>query len=714
MRSACYCAFILISFTSCADGPTATQNLEPPTNAQTGKPLLDTVPQYRSVGFESWGPPVSGLSSSTAVWDVSRQWDEVSPESGIGWGSNSGLDWDGKYAAWVESMGSTTADDGHITVEITTPWGKTLPSPSLECAEMAMFLRVTFASWYELPFFMTAWSSTYGDIHFGHMGIVDDSGGRISGYPRFATDYEDYTDDMAGQSDAWVVANWPDDGTLETKYLTSAKDDEVAFLGPNAYAGAYFDEVYLNKRVGYFTLKLLVNFGSMHLAGATNTYNLEPEAMSEGDLLIHRWQSSGIGHAMVIKDVEALPGGNIDAEIIYGSMPRIQPVWYGSAIATSYFTSSYGGGPELDANGTPYSHLGGGLKRWRSARIESGSWVNVVLEDDRTDWIGSTDYPNLEARVSTLEAILGDLTPAEARDAILERIHMARENLSQRPASCTNRDRREEAFDDLYTLMDDEWSMTRLQVDETYRDLDDWIFVELEYTASQTCCWNSSTDDMYDIIVEYNEGLVDDAHANNQCPVVVTFRARAGGYDPFESYAAATGQAHLWMPWSEDEPCPQAPVTEDIEISSPFANLCDVYEDMMGYSSGSGCPGGANPITMYVDNDGDGYGNPYSTSAQCPTASGYASTAGDCDDGDADSHPYASEACDGQDNDCDGTVDEGCPGSGSTGSGGTGSTGSGGSSGGSIGGCTCSGSTPVLPLSLPFLGLGLIAARRRL
>ena len=57
--------------------------------------------------------------------------------------------------------------------------------------------------------------------------------------------------------------------------------------------------------------------------------------------------------------------------------------------------------------------------------------------------------------------------------------------------------------------------------------------------------------------------------------------------------------------------------------------------------------------------DGDGYGAETYTTAACDQPSGYVEGAGDCDDGDASSFPYGEEVCDGADNDCDGTVDEG-------------------------------------------------------
>ncbi len=58
-----------------------------------------------------------------------------------------------------------------------------------------------------------------------------------------------------------------------------------------------------------------------------------------------------------------------------------------------------------------------------------------------------------------------------------------------------------------------------------------------------------------------------------------------------------------------------------------------------------------------TDNDGDGYGNPASTSCIHPEP--------DCDDSNVDIHPGAPELCDGMDNQCPdepgyGEVDEGC------------------------------------------------------
>ena len=63
--------------------------------------------------------------------------------------------------------------------------------------------------------------------------------------------------------------------------------------------------------------------------------------------------------------------------------------------------------------------------------------------------------------------------------------------------------------------------------------------------------------------------------------------------------------------------------------------------------------------TWYLDADGDGYGNALATTTACSMPSGHVADATDCDDGDAGANPGATEICDGDDNDCDGSVDEG-------------------------------------------------------
>ena len=63
--------------------------------------------------------------------------------------------------------------------------------------------------------------------------------------------------------------------------------------------------------------------------------------------------------------------------------------------------------------------------------------------------------------------------------------------------------------------------------------------------------------------------------------------------------------------------------------------------------------------TWYRDADGDGWGDDATSAQACAQPSGYAATGSDCDDADPAVHPEAEEVCNGLDDDCDGTADEG-------------------------------------------------------
>jgi len=62
-------------------------------------------------------------------------------------------------------------------------------------------------------------------------------------------------------------------------------------------------------------------------------------------------------------------------------------------------------------------------------------------------------------------------------------------------------------------------------------------------------------------------------------------------------------------------------------------------------------------VTVYRDNDDDAFGS-VETSLQCPGTSGWASVSGDCNDSNSRVSPGAAEACNGIDDNCNGSVDE--------------------------------------------------------
>ncbi len=67
---------------------------------------------------------------------------------------------------------------------------------------------------------------------------------------------------------------------------------------------------------------------------------------------------------------------------------------------------------------------------------------------------------------------------------------------------------------------------------------------------------------------------------------------------------------------------------------------------------------GLDQTSYYIDNDGDGYGDPTTAVLACDPPGGYVAFGGDCDDANAAVHPGADEICDGFDNDCNTAIDQ--------------------------------------------------------
>lgn len=535
-------------------------------------PLYPTPPPGKEDSELRKGLLVNTDTTRTQVWTARNKWEDTetvaAKAAGMAWPANSGLTWEQKYVKWVESLEWIPALDGFsTTVKVSTPWGKTLPSPSLECAEMSLFLRITFAAWYELPLFFESMDGNGARVFFGHNGVRT-SAGRYASSPEFGIKYKDLTKSWtAGQA-------WPSDSTLRAKRVAGGEDRQD-MVAPGATFGAYLDEIHLNKRAGYFTVMALDYLGSMNIADSANAYNIIPDDVRAGDTLIERWQKNGIGHTLVVKEVHALDGGSKDVTTISGSMPRRQGVRQSGQSSKSYFTSNYTGGVGVASDGTEYAKLGGGIKRWRVTKNVNGYWTNTWMAADEASWINSTDYARISARPARFEQILGQVSPQQKKTELLTQIAEARHHLTQFPASCSARERREQAFHSLYEV-GVQLGETKAEIDAEHRELEDYVFAQLEYTKSKTCCWNSSTSAMFDIVMDKARKDIEAGEANNQCVAPTVFMSRNDGYKLWSDHAATLGRPADWRSWSEDEACPQRNVASDTEATRESTAFCSL------------------------------------------------------------------------------------------------------------------------------------------
>jgi hypothetical protein len=515
--------------------------------------------------------PVSADQAETAVWEVNNAWADTdtpaAKKAGLAWGEDSGLNWNEKYVLWVDSLPRINAHNGsNKTFEMITPQGKRVPAPVLECAEVAYFLRVTFAAWHQLPFFVQAIDPQGTTIYMGHFGWRTKSG-RYKNTPLFKTRYKDYS----GQEIS--LEDWPRDERLRARSLWGASDDFQPFIDAGARAGAYFDELYLNKRVGHFLMYLLTNFGSIHLANSLVTFNKTAQSLKAGDVLVERYERTGIGHTLVVKHVEdSTTAGTLKAELVSGSMPRRQPVWEEASTSKYYFTSQDAGGSAFNSDGDMYASLGGGLKGFRIARKLNGYYINTILEGDLENWINSTDLETLGARPDEFQYLLDGGTPQDQIDTLTAIIDRERNHLRQYPASCAARARREAAFTNLYALCNQQYNQTTKEVDLEYRLLEDYVLAELVYDQSKTCCWNSTNTSMYQVIMDYNRRL---SGMTGTCEQPEVFMNN-DGYSNFFEHAQSMGLDADWVAWSEDETCPQRDVVADTEEEHLWTPFCEI------------------------------------------------------------------------------------------------------------------------------------------
>ena len=294
-----------------------------------------------------------------------------------------------------------------------------------------------------------------------------------------------------------------------------------------------------------------------------------------------RWKKQGIGHTIAVMQVNPIPDTETaEVEVASGSMPRRQPKWESPGSSKYSFTSPKAGGVGENYDGVAYATLGGGLKRWRVSEIVDGQWRNKVPVKDTNNFIPNYDTDAISERPAIFEEFLGEQSPEQKLETLLGMVADKRQHLRNYPASCSARIGREQAFDAIYELGPYLTpSMTRAEIDAKYRDLEDYVFAELEYEQSRTCCWNSTHSGMFQLIMELNQAIIYDEESR-MCQEPIVFKMVDGDYAIFKDYAASVDASHMWVEWSADESCPQAEtVMTDTEVAHEWVTFCELASE---------------------------------------------------------------------------------------------------------------------------------------
>ncbi len=97
---------------------------------------------------------------------------------------------------------------------------------------------------------------------------------------------------------------------------------------------------------------------------------------------------------------------------------------------------------------------------------------------------------------------------------------------------------------------------------------------------------------------------------------------------------------------------------EDAKMNPGEKEVCDGIDNDC---NGEIDDGAKDAVTWYADHDGDGFGALTVTFVSCAAPPDFVEDSTDCDDNNGEAYPDAEEICDGVDNNCDDSIDEGLP-----------------------------------------------------
>jgi len=169
------------------------------------------------------------------------------------------------------------------------------------------------------------------------------------------------------------------------------------------------------------------------------------------------------------------------------------------------------------------------------------------------------------------------------------------------------------------------------------------------YVADNTDC-NDADAAVNPGATEVCNGIDDNCDGNIDEGVETTFYADADsdGYGDAGSTTSACSAPEGYV--TDNTDCNDA----DAAVNPGATEVCNGVDDNCDGNIDEGVE-----TTFYADADGDGYGDAGSTTSACSAPEGYVTDNTDCNDADAAVNPGATEVCNGVDDNCDGSIDEG-------------------------------------------------------